>query len=229
MVLSSCGEPLRLPEGTAGPVGTPLISQAARATATARAQASRSVTATGTTATGIVATEAATVVASVAVTALPSANVQPSATSVPPSATAIPTSQPSITPSAASPTPGVVIVPATQRPRTNEARWREQQVDRTVLEAKPLYTTRQPVPLLWWDPATGQVLEIGLIRGDFPVQATFVFRPTGEQALEVPYTINRDFGLSSISAAVRDRMLAAGFTQTVEAFVVLVEGVEPRS
>lgn len=127
-----------------------------------------------------------------------------------------------------SPTPAFVIVPATPAPRTNEERWRAEQIDRQVLEAKPLYTAQAPVSLLWWDPNTGQTLEIGLIRGDFPVQATFTFRPTGEPALEVPYTINGDFGLTAISGAVRERMQAAGYTQTVEAFVIDSAAVELR-
>jgi hypothetical protein len=224
LLLLGCGEPLRLPVGTVSPVGTPLISQAARQTATARAGAVASATAMAGTQTRVMFT--ATAIVSATAIAPSVTVVMPSPTTIVPSITTVAPSETAVVPS---PTPGVVIVPATQRPRTNEERWREQQIDRTVLESKPLYTTRQPVPLLWWDPATGQALEIGLIRGDFPVQARFIFRPTGEQALEIPYTINRDFGLSSISQAVRDRMFAAGFTQTVEAFVVVVDGVEPRS
>jgi hypothetical protein len=96
------------------------------------------------------------------------------------------------------------------------------------LESKPLYRAAQPVPLLWWDPATGQVIEIGLLRGDFPVQARFTFRPTGEQALEVPYRLNGDFGLTAISDALRQRMVAAGYPQSVEAFVIATEAVQPH-
>jgi hypothetical protein len=114
-------------------------------------------------------------------------------------------------------------------PRTAEERWRAQQIDRAVLEGTRLYAAGEPVPLLWWDPLTGQAVEIGLVRGAFPVQATFTFRPTGEAALEVPYTINRDFGLSAISGAVRARMEAAGYTETVEAFIVDTDVVEPIS
>ncbi|MEN9934005.1 MAG: hypothetical protein RLZZ387_584 [Chloroflexota bacterium] len=93
-------------------------------------------------------------------------------------------------------------------------------MDRTVLEEKLQYTAIEPVPLLWWDPQTAQVLEIGLVRGSFPVQATFTFRPTGEAAFEVPYRINGDFGLTAISDAVRQRMEVAGYTETVEAFIL---------
>lgn len=97
------------------------------------------------------------------------------------------------------------------------------------MQPKQLYSAQQPVSLLWWDPATGQTLEIGLISGDFPVQATFTFRPTGQPALEVPYTINGDFGLTAISDAVRERMQAAGYDKTVEAFIVRSDAVAPRS
>jgi hypothetical protein len=124
--------------------------------------------------------------------------------------------------------PVAVISPATPTPQTNESRWRRQQVERQVLEPRQLYRASQPVALLWYDPLTTQVVEIGLIVGDFPVQAVFVFRPTGVAALEVPYRINNDFGLTSISDALRQRMRVAGYAESVEAFVLVSDGVQSR-
>jgi hypothetical protein len=211
LLLMGCGEPLRLPAGTPSVSRTPLIGQALQGTATAqaRAAASPSVTQAPESPTVLPTTAAATVAATSTIVA--TEQVTPSAVT------------PSSVPSA---TPAVVIVPATPVPQTSEERWRAQQIDRQVLAEKPLYTARQPVPLLWWDPNTGQVVEIGLIRGDFPVQATFSFRPTGQQALEVPYRINGDFGLTAISAALRERMAAAGYTEFAETFVLTSDSIQ---
>ncbi len=66
---------------------------------------------------------------------------------------------------------------------------------------------------------TGQSLEIGTIRGEFPAQAQFILRNDRRPALEVPYRINQDFGLTAISEAVRARMNAAGYTESVEAYI----------
>lgn len=95
-----------------------------------------------------------------------------------------------------------------------------QQMDREVLDPPQIYRVVRRAPLFWFDPATGQTLEIGTLIGDIPVQARFRLRSTGEAALEVPYRINNDFGLTAISEAVRSRMEAAGYTVSVEAFVL---------
>jgi hypothetical protein len=47
-------------------------------------------------------------------------------------------------------------------------------------------------------------------------------------ALEVPYRINQDFGLTAISEAVRARMKAAGYTDSVEAYIEQTEAVVPK-
>ncbi len=73
---------------------------------------------------------------------------------------------------------------------------------------------------------TGQTLEIGILLGDVPVQARFRLRTTGESAFEVPYRINQDFGLTAISEAVRSRMEAAGYTVSVEAFLLESDAVQ---
>jgi hypothetical protein len=121
-----------------------------------------------------------------------------------------------------------VVVPRTPSAQTNQERWRAQQVDRQVLETAQTYSARSPAPLLWFDPLTGQSILIGTLVGDFVVQARFVVRGTQQPALEVPYRINKDYGLTSISDAVRDRMNTAGYTESVEAYVVQTEDIAPK-
>jgi hypothetical protein len=216
LLLMGCGEPLRLPAGTPSVSRTPLIGQVLQGTATAQAWQTASASVTSAPPSPSVLPATATLAATAAAT-----STSPATEQVAPSA---------VTPSSApSATPAVVIVPATPVPQTSEERWRTQQIERQVLDEKPLYTARQPVPLLWWDPNTAQVVEIGLIRGDFPVQATFTFRPTGQQALEVPYRINGDFGLTAISGALRERMAAAGYTEFAETFVLFSAAVQPQA
>lgn len=122
----------------------------------------------------------------------------------------------------------VVIIPATRPPQSGIERWRAQQSNREAIEPPATYTVGAPTPLLWWDPATNQALEIGLVDGEVPAQARFTLTQTGEPAIEVVYQVNRSFGLTAISAAVRDRMAAAGFTETVEAYIVITDAVRPR-
>jgi hypothetical protein len=123
--------------------------------------------------------------------------------------------------------PAVVVVPQTQAPETNEQRWRAQQQDRKVNDPPRLYVAPNPVVLWWYDPVVSQPVQIGTIRGEFPVQAEFVLRGDGA-ALEVPYVINSDFGLTAISEALRERMLAAGYSQSVEAYVLRTDDTQPK-
>ena len=58
------------------------------------------------------------------------------------------------------------------------------------------------------------------LLGPFTVWVQFVLCDGNRPALEVPYRINVDFGMTSISDAVKQRMLAAGYTESVEAYVV---------
>jgi hypothetical protein len=108
---------------------------------------------------------------------------------------------------------------------TNEQRWRAQEQERNVFDPPRIYIANENIPLMWYDPTTGQSLEIGTIRGEFPAQAEFVLRSNQHPALEVPYRINVDFGLTAISGAVRDRMKAAGYTESVEAYIERSEAV----
>ena len=140
--------------------------------------------------------------------------------------------QPSIavTPAIQPPTeasPSVVITVPTPTPQSNEQRWRAQQIDRHVFDPKRIYIATSPVTLLWYDPVASQTLEIGTLLGEFTVQAEFTFRPRDVAALEVPYRINQDYGLTSISPAVEQRMEAAGFTESVEAFVLESDAIQP--
>jgi hypothetical protein len=125
-------------------------------------------------------------------------------------------------------TPEVVVIPQTAIPLNNEQRWRAQQLDRQVFDQQRLYIANNDVALLWYDPVTGQSLEIGTIRGEFPAQAQFILRNDRRPALEVPYRINQDFGLTAISEAVRARMKAAGYTESVEAYIEQTEVVVPK-
>src|SRR5689334_2013621 len=97
------------------------------------------------------------------------------------------------------PTPAVIVVPRTMVPQSNQQRWREQQQSRQVLEPPQIYIAKSPVTLWWYDPLTGQSVAIGTLVGEFPVQAMFIFRSEKRPALEVPYRINVDFGLTAIS------------------------------
>lgn len=110
--------------------------------------------------------------------------------------------------------------PAAPTPGASERAWRAQQEGRQPFPEPRIYIARTPVTLLWFDPMTGQSLEIGTLAGPFTAQAEFTFMPENAPALEVPYRINEDFGLTAISPAVQARMAAAGYTDTVEAYVL---------
>ena len=137
------------------------------------------------------------------------------------------TSEPTVLPS--TPPPPVVdpIVPQTIEPQTSEQRWRAQQIQREEFEQPQNYVATAPVSLMWFDPLTGQNLEIGRLLGEFTVQAQFLYRSDEIPALEVPYTINQNFGLTAISPAVVERMASAGYTETVEAYVLQSDVIQP--
>jgi hypothetical protein len=125
-------------------------------------------------------------------------------------------------------TPAVIVVPLTRLPETNEQRWRAQQQDRKVNDPARIYIAPNPVTLWWYDPLTSQSVTIGTISGEFPAQAEFTLHGTQQEALEVPYRINGDFGLTAISEAVRERMSAAGYSQSVEAYVLRTADIHPK-
>jgi hypothetical protein len=125
-------------------------------------------------------------------------------------------------------TPALIVVPLTQLPTTNEERWRAQQQDRKVNDPPTNYIAKNPTTLWWFDPLTSQSVQIGTISGEFPAQAEFTLRSAQQAALEVAYVINVDFGLTAISEAVRERMKAAGYSQSVEAYVLRTEDIQPK-
>ena len=131
-------------------------------------------------------------------------------------------------PAPAEPTSDIVVIPQPPASQNNQERWRAQQVDRQVLTQAQTYIAKNPVPLLWYDPAVGQSVEIGTLIGEFTVQARFSLRGANRPALEVPYQINKSYGLTSISDAVRDRMQAAGYAESVEAYTFETEDVVPK-
>jgi hypothetical protein len=129
-----------------------------------------------------------------------------------------PTPPPESAPTIVLPTPEVL---------TNEARWRAQQIDRVVLDPVRIYTT--PSSDLWWfDPVNQQSIILGTIAGDFPVQAEFVLRGQGRDALEIPYQINQSYGLTALSPAVLDRIAAAGYSDWIETYVFRAPNVVVR-
>jgi hypothetical protein len=124
--------------------------------------------------------------------------------------------------------PAVIVIPLTQIPETNQERWRSQQEDRKVNDPARVYIAKSSVTLWWYDPLNSQSVPIGMISGEFPVQAEFIMHSLQQAALEVPYRINNDFGLTAISEAVRGRMEAAGYSQSVEAYVLRTDDIQPK-
>jgi hypothetical protein len=126
------------------------------------------------------------------------------------------------------PTQPVVIRPPTPSRQTNEQIWRAQQRDRRSFDPPQAYVARPSATLLWYDPRTGQSLEIGTLLGEFQASAEFRLRGSDQPAIEVPYRINNDFGLTAISDAIVRRMNEAGYSERVDAYVLLSEAVQPR-
>jgi len=140
----------------------------------------------------------------------------------------VPVAATSTKPLPATQIPAVIVVPLTQAPETNEQRWRAQQLDRKVDDPASIYVAPNAITLWWYDPLSSQSVPIGTISGEFPVQAEFLLRGSQQAALEVPYRINSDFGLTAISEAVRERMNAAGYTQSVEAYVLQTADIHAK-
>lgn len=110
---------------------------------------------------------------------------------------------------------------------SNEDRWRAQQIDRLVLDPVQMYRTTSS-DLWWYDPVNQQSIILGTIAGDFTVQAEFVLRSQGRDALEVPYQVNRSYGLTALSPAILDRIAAAGYTEWIETYVFRAPNVVRR-
>ncbi len=129
------------------------------------------------------------------------------------------------------PTPTLAPAPTLILPTlpvlSHEERWRLQQLDRQVFPEPRIYTTKRS-DLYWYDPINQQSVLVGTISGEFMAQATFTWRETGQPALEVPYQINRSYGLSALSPALINRFHAAGFSDWIETFVLFTPAVQPK-
>lgn len=127
--------------------------------------------------------------------------------------------------SAPTPITRVIITPQLRATPTGDERWSAYVSDRVAFDAPQRMVTLAPSPLLWLDPRNGQVLEIGLLNGGFVATAQMVLTSDKNQAYEVDYTINQDYGLTSISDAIVMRMRNAGYQASVRAFVIASDNV----
>lgn len=113
-----------------------------------------------------------------------------------------------------------VIISAPPLPSyTNEERWRLQQRERQPFVTMQSFFTSNS-QLWWYDPLQQQHLALGTFRGAFTVQARFILQSQNAPALEVPYQINRSYGVTALSPAIIERMQAAGYSEWVEAYVL---------
>lgn len=97
-----------------------------------------------------------------------------------------------------------------------------------MFEGGPLrYRASGSTELWWFDPLVQQPVILGTISGEFLAQAQFRLRGQGAEALEVPYRINADYGLTAISPAYVERMRRAGYSESVEAYVLLTSEISP--
>lgn len=124
----------------------------------------------------------------------------------------------------------VVVVPPTQAALSGEAAWEAQQANRQNFGEERRYTATTAVSLFWFDPVTGQRLEVGRLIGGFVATAQFELRfQDNAEALAVPYRIDQDYGLTAISPAVKARMQAAGYNDRIEGYVLLGDSVVPAA
>ncbi len=127
--------------------------------------------------------------------------------------------------SAPTPAISIIITPQLRATPTGDERWAAFVSDRVAFDTPQRMTALAPSPLLWLDPRNGQVLEIGMLNGNFAATAHMVLTSDKHEAYEVEYTINQDYGLTSISDAIVMRMRNAGYEASVRAFVVASDNV----
>jgi hypothetical protein len=121
------------------------------------------------------------------------------------------------------------VTTSTAIPNSVRDPWRQQQVERQDFAEAKAYITTSPTPLYWYDPTTGQSLEIGRLFGEFVAVAQFQLKARDNApALEVPYQINQDYGLTAISPVLIERMKSAGQTNAVVAYVLLDNTITPK-
>jgi hypothetical protein len=138
-----------------------------------------------------------------------------------------PTPEPSATIAPPTATPEATLALPTQVPLSNEQRWRAQEIDRVVFDPMRSYTTVSS-ELWWYDPVNQQHVILGTFTGSFVAQARFTLRGQGVEALEVPYQVNRSYGLTALSSALVDRIKAAGNNDWIETYVFVTPNVTPR-
>jgi len=148
-------------------------------------------------------------------------------TSMPPAEQATTPVEPTSAPAdvAMTPVEVVVVTPRLVATPTGDERWAAFVSNRSAFESPMRMSTLAPSPLLWLDPRNGQVIEIGLLNGDFVATATMNLTSDNRKAYEVEYRINQDYGLTSISEAVAMRMRDAGYAASVRAFVVANDNI----
>ncbi|NJK79355.1 MAG: hypothetical protein HC876_08550 [Chloroflexaceae bacterium] len=159
---------------------------------------------------GAAAEPSATVMPSVEPSPLPTEPLPPTATSLvsafaPPQLTITPTVQ--------------AIIAPTLEALTNEQRWRRQQIDREVFPQIQRYRT-DGSNLWWYDPVQQEHVSLGSFSGEFDVQARFRLAGSGLTVLEVPYQVNRRYGITALSPAIVDRIQAAGYGEWIETYVI---------
>lgn len=142
-----------------------------------------------------------------------------------PTPTVVPT--PIVVVEQASPTPEPPFILPTPQPLTNEQRWRAQQIQRIIFDPLRTYTTSSS-ELWWFDPIQQQHVILGTFSGDFLAQAQFILRGQGIEALEVPYQVNKSYGLTALSPAIVARIAAAGNGEWIETYVFVTPNVVPR-
>ena len=193
--LASCGQPIQISNRTPQPASTTLVD-----TAVAGEPPLAEATATN-------GEPAADTTAPEPTAETAPADAAPEATAAPP------------------PVEMIVVTPRLRATPTGDERWAAFVSNREAFESPKRLTTLEPTPLLWLDPRNGQVLEIGLLNGDFVATAQMTLTSDARAAYEVDYRINQDFGLTSISEAVAMRMRDAGYAASVRAFVVLNDNI----
>lgn len=104
--------------------------------------------------------------------------------------------------------------------RSNEERWRTQQLNRTVFSTPQSYNTSNS-QIWWFDPINEQHVLLGSFSGNFEAQATFVLTEQRLEALELPYQVNRLYGLTALSPALLDRIAMAGYGDWIETYVIM--------
>jgi len=112
-------------------------------------------------------------------------------------------------------------------PADLEARWRDMQVERAPFDAPRTYVSPGYQIVWWFDPVFGQIVPLGELRGEFPVQATFRIKGQWISALEIPYHINQDYQFR-LPDPILKRMQSAGSGEWREVFVYQTRDIQPK-